>query len=103
MATISELDPILIKAYVPYQVYAEHLQLLEPGETFDRSNALGGIEVFVTLPTGQKLPQVGKLAGGGYEFDPQTQVMEVLVEIPNPNLLLRPGLAVTLDARRKPE
>jgi hypothetical protein len=79
------------------------LQLLEPGETFDRSNALGGIEVFVTLPTGQKLPQVGKLAGGGYEFDPQTQVMEVLVEIPNPNLLLRPGLAVTLDARRKPE
>jgi hypothetical protein len=29
--------------------------------------------------------------------------MEVLVEIPNPNLLLRPGLAVTLDARRKPE
>jgi RND family efflux transporter MFP subunit len=103
MATISELDPILIMAYVPYQVYAEHLQLLEPGETFDRSNALGGIEVFVTLPTGQKLPQVGKLAGGGYEFDPQTQVMEVLVEIPNPNLLLRPGLAVTLDARRKPE
>jgi membrane fusion protein (multidrug efflux system) len=25
MATISELDPILIKAYVPYQVYAEQL------------------------------------------------------------------------------
>ncbi len=61
------------------------------------------IEVSVTLPTGQKLPQVGRLAGGGYEFDPQTQVMEVLVEIPNPNLLLRPGLAVTLVATRKPE
>jgi RND family efflux transporter MFP subunit len=103
MATLSELDPILIKAYVPYQVYAEHLQLLEPGETFDRSNALDGIEVSVTLPTGQKLPQIGRLAGGGYEFDPQTQVMEVLVEIPNPNLLLRPGLAVTLVATRKPE
>ena len=76
---------------------------MEPGETFDWSNALGGIEVFVTLPTDQKLPQAGKVAGGGYEFDPQTQVMEVLVEIPNPDLLLRPGLAVTLDARRKPD
>jgi RND family efflux transporter MFP subunit len=102
MATLSELDPILIKGYVPYRVYAEHLQLLEPGETFDRSNALDRVEVFVTLPTGEKLPQVGKLAGGGYEFDPQTQVMEVLVQIANPNLLLRPGLAVTLEARRKP-
>ena len=58
---------------------------------------------WVTLPTGEKLPQVGKLAGGGYEFDPQTQVMEVLVQIANPNLLLRPGLAVTLEARRKPD
>jgi membrane fusion protein, multidrug efflux system len=103
MATISELDPILIKAYVPYQVYAEQLQLMEPGETFNWGKALDSIEVFVTLPTGQKLAQVGKVAGGAYEFDPQTQVMEVLVIIPNPNLLLRPGLAVTLDARRKPE
>ena len=103
MATLSELDPILIKAYVPYQVYAEHLQLLEPGETFGRSTALDNVEISVTLPTGQKLPQAGKIAGGGYEFDPQTQVMEVLVEIPNPNLLLRPGLAVTLEAKRKAE
>jgi RND family efflux transporter MFP subunit len=103
MATISELDPILIKAYLPYQVYAEQLQLMEPGETFNWGKALDSIEVFVTLPTGQKLPQAGKVAGGAYEFDPQTQVMEVLVGIPNPNLLLRPGLAVTLDAKRKPE
>jgi RND family efflux transporter MFP subunit len=103
MATISELDPILIKASVPYQVYAEQLQLMEPGETFNWGKALDSIEVSVTLPTGQKLPQAGKVAGGAYEFDPQTQVMEVLVQIPNPNLLLRPGLAVTLDAHRKPE
>jgi hypothetical protein len=76
---------------------------MEPGETFNWGKALDSIEVSVTLPTGQKLPQAGKVAGGAYEFDPQTQVMEVLVEIPNPDLLLRPGLAVTLDARRKPK
>ena len=103
MATLSELDPILIKASVPYRVYAEQLQLMEPGETFNWGKALDSVDVSVTLPTGEKLPQVGKVTGGAYEFDPQTQVMEVLVEIPNPNLLLRPGLAVTLDAHRKPE
>jgi hypothetical protein len=76
---------------------------MEPGETFNWGKALASIEVFVTLPTGQKLAQAGKVAGGAYEFDPQTQAMEVLVVIPNPNLLLRPGLAVTLDARCKPK
>jgi membrane fusion protein, multidrug efflux system len=103
MATISELDPILIKAYVPYPIYAEQLQLMDPAETFNWGKALDSIEVFVTLPTGQKFPEVGKVAGGAYEFDPQTQAMEVLVEISNPNLRLRPGLAVTLDAKRRPE
>ncbi len=103
MATISELDPILIKAYVPYKIYAEHLKLLEPGQSFNRGDALDRIEVKVTLPTGETLPQTGKLAGGGYEFDPQTQAMEVLVEIDNSNLLLRPGLAVTLEANRTPD
>ncbi len=103
MATISELDPILIKAYVPYRIYAEHLKLLEPGQSFNRGDALNRIEIKVTLPTGETLPQTGTLAGGGYEFNPETQAMEVLVEIGNPSLLLRPGLAVTLEAKRKPD
>jgi membrane fusion protein (multidrug efflux system) len=103
MATISELDPILIKAYVPYRIYAENLKLLEPGQSFNRGDALNRIEIKVTLPTGETLPVTGKLAGGGYEFDPETQAMEVLVEIGNPDLLLRPGLAVTLEANRKPD
>jgi len=46
--------------------------------------------------------RIGKLAGGGYEFDPKTQVMEVMAEFPNPGLLLRLGLAVTLQGRVKP-
>jgi hypothetical protein len=28
MATITELDPIQVKANVPYEVYADHLKLL---------------------------------------------------------------------------
>jgi non-ribosomal peptide synthetase component F len=70
--------------------------------TTDRHEAMDRIEVFVTLPTGQRLPQVGKIVGGGYEFDPKNQGMEVMVDFPNPGLLLRPGLQVTLDARVKP-
>jgi len=100
MATITELDPIQVKANVPYEVYADHLKLLS--KSLDRKEALDRIEVFVTLANGEKLPQVGRISGGGYEFDPKTQEMEVMVEFPNPGLLLRPGLAVTLTGRLKP-
>ncbi len=33
-----------------------------------------------------------------YEFNPATQTVEVIVEFPNPDLLLRPGLNVTLQS-----
>jgi RND family efflux transporter MFP subunit len=103
MAMITELDPIEIRASVPYEVYAEHLKLLKfDGKFLNPKEAMERIEVFVTLPNGEKLPQVGKISGGGYEFDPNTQVMEVMVDFPNPGLLLRPGLAVRLQARVKP-
>jgi RND family efflux transporter MFP subunit len=103
MATITELDPIQVKAWVPYEVYMDHLQLLKlGGKTLDRTEAMNRIEVFLTLPNGEKYPHVGKISGGGYEFDPTTQVMEVMTEFPNPGLLLRPGLNVTLQGRVKP-
>src|SRR5262249_46104953 len=103
MALITELDPIQVRAKVPYELYAEHLKLLKfEGKFLDPKEAMERIEVFVTLPNGVKLPQVGRISAGGYEFDPDTQVMEVMVDFPNPGLLLRPGLAVTLQARAKP-
>ena len=58
--------------------------------------------MFLTLPNGPKYPHVGRISGGGYEFEPNTQAMEVMVEFPNPGLLLRPGLNVTLNGRVKP-
>lgn len=104
LALITELDPIQVRASVPYEVYAEHLSLLKfDGKFLDPKEAKERIEVFVTLPNGKKLPQVGRIAGGGYEFDPKTQVMDVMVEFPNPGLLLRPGLAVTLQVKEKPK
>jgi membrane fusion protein (multidrug efflux system) len=103
IAMITELDPIEVRASVPYAVYAEHLKLLKfDGKFLNPKEAMDRIEVFVTLPNGERLPQVGKISGGGYEFDPNTQVMEVTVDFPNPGLLLRPGLAVSLQAGVKP-
>src|SRR5262245_46574924 len=74
MATITALDPIQVRTSIPYEVYVDHLKLLTlGGKTLDRHDAMDRIEVFLTLPNGQRLPQVGKIVGGGYEFDPKTQ------------------------------
>jgi hypothetical protein len=81
----------------------DHLKLLTlGGKTLDRTEAMNRIELSLTLPNGEKYPHTGKTSGGGYEFDPQTQVMEVMTEFPNPELLLRPGLNVTLQGTVKP-
>jgi RND family efflux transporter MFP subunit len=102
MATITVLDPIQVKTSIPYEVYVDHLKLLTADDkSLDRQRARDRIEIFVTLPNGQRLSQPGKIVGG-YEFDPVTQNMEVMVDFPNPGLLLRPGLWVRLDARVKP-
>ena len=102
MATITELDPILVKAWVPFEVYVDHLELLKlEGGPFDRNQIAERVELLLTLPSGDKYPNVGKIAAGGYEFDPQTQVMEVMAQFRNPKLLLRPGLNVTLQGRVK--
>jgi Glycosyl hydrolase family 1 len=55
-------------------------------------------EFGLVLPTGDKYPHNGRLVAGAYEFNPATQTTEVTVEFPNPNLLLRPGLNVTLQS-----
>jgi hypothetical protein len=55
-------------------------------------------EFGLVLPTGDKYPHNGRLVAGAYDFNPATQTTEVTVEFPNPNLLLRPGLNVTLQS-----
>jgi RND family efflux transporter MFP subunit len=98
LAVITQLDPIEVIAYVPYNDYAGPRQILS-----SEAEARERIEFSLTLPNGEKYPHVGKISGGGYEFNHQTQVLEVLVEFPNQKYLLRPGLAVTLQSKIKPD
>jgi hypothetical protein len=55
-------------------------------------------EFGLVLPTGDKYPHKGRFVADSYEFSPATQTVEVIVEFPNPSLLLRPGLNVTLQS-----
>jgi hypothetical protein len=50
------------------------------------------------VPIGDVYPHQGRFVAGSYEFNPVTQTTEVAVEFPNPDYLLMPILALTLQA-----
>jgi len=92
-ATIAQLNPIHVIGHAPADKYFQR------GEKFTSvEQAAERREFGLVFPTGDKYPLKGHLVGGAYEFNPATQTTEIIVEFPNPDYLLRPGLNVTLQS-----
>ena len=93
LTTIVQLDPIHVIGQAPADKYLQRGEILKsPEEAAERR------EYSMMLPTGDKYPLKGHLVAGTFEFNPTTQTTEVVIEFPNPDYLLRPGLNVTLQS-----
>jgi RND family efflux transporter MFP subunit len=91
MATIKQIDPIWVRAFVSYEDYAAAHAAVEPGESlFDH------VELTLVLPDGTEWPHKGRLISSGYEFEEDSQRLVVWGEFQNPDRFLRPGLKVTV-------
>jgi RND family efflux transporter MFP subunit len=97
LATVVQLDPIIVVGKAPAALYFQRGETPKSLEQVARQRAFG-----LVLPTGDVYPHKGRLVAGSYEFGPETQTTEVTVEFPNPDYLLRPGLAVTLQSSVRP-
>ncbi len=91
LVVITQLDPIRVTGFVPFQIYAARRAILLTDEATKK-----GLRLKLILPSGEEYPQTGQIASGGYEFDSETQRILISAIFPNPNLLLRPGLKVTI-------
>lgn len=89
MATIKQIDPIRVRALVPYGDYAAAREAVGEGMTL-----IDHAELTLILPDGIEWPHKGRLISSGYEFDEESQRLAVWGEFPNPDLYLRPGLKV---------
>jgi RND family efflux transporter MFP subunit len=98
LATIVQLDPIRAIGQAPAAMYFQRSGLHKSIE-----QGAEEVEFAMVLPTGDKYPHKGRIVGGDYQFDPATQTVEVTVEFPNPDLLLRPGLTVSLQSSIRPK
>src|SRR5690606_28260164 len=86
LATIVQLDPIRAIGKAPAWMYFQRGEIITNIE-----QAAARREFSLILPTGDRYPHKGRFVAGAYQFDPETQTVEVIIEFPNPDLLLRPG------------
>jgi RND family efflux transporter MFP subunit len=94
MALITQLDPIRVVYHIPFEVYAQTVEILKTSEQANQQR-----EISLKLPNGDKFPHVGRIVSGSNEFNRETQMIDILAEFPNPTYLLRPGLNVTVQTR----
>jgi RND family efflux transporter MFP subunit len=79
LATIVQLDPAHVVGEVPFGTLLEQR-----------------MEFTLTLPNGKTYAHAGRIVASPGAFNPLTQGMAITIEFANPDLLLRPGLEVTL-------
>ena len=91
LATIAQLDPIHVVGKTPAAMYFQRAGVLKSIEQVAEQREFG-----LVLPTGDNYPHAGRPVARSYAFNEATQTIEVTVEFPNPNFLLRPGLDVIL-------
>lgn len=91
LATIVQLDPISVEGEVPFATFLQRQK--GAGGT---KQAVDVTEFTLTLPNGETYAHTGRMVAGTGTFDPATQNVAIAIAFPNPDLLLRPGLKVTL-------
>ena len=91
LATVTQFDPIHVLTEAPYDHYVRRLEKFGSEEAIKKR-----LIARLVLPDGTEYPHPGKLISGGYDFAETTQKIWSVVEFPNPDHVLRPGLRVTI-------
>jgi RND family efflux transporter MFP subunit len=93
LATIVAIDP----AVVAYRVsYSERVATLESGNARSVDELLAGVRLRLRLPGDRDYPVEAIPHAASAEVDERTGDFTVWARFPNPDALLRPGMAVTV-------
>ncbi len=91
VATLVQLDPIHVRAPVPLE---RVMARLLSGQSEVAIHA--SIKVGLVLPDGSEFPYMGKIVSASFGLNADTEEAVVLIEFPNPDHLLRPGMEVVV-------
>ncbi len=92
LALLTVIDPINVSFQIEESTYVtymqEHVEREEKGEL--------PIELSLRLPNNTRYPEQGKLNFSDTKIDKSTGTVELRAQFPNPNMIVLPGLFVTL-------
>ena len=91
IATLVQFDPIHVRAPVPLE---RVMARLLSGQSEVAIHA--SIKVGLVLPDGSEFPYMGKIVSASFGLNADTEEAVVLIEFPNPDHLLRPGMEVVV-------
>ncbi|WP_093256256.1 efflux RND transporter periplasmic adaptor subunit [Rubrimonas cliftonensis] len=91
LAEIVSLDPAVVAYAAPY---ADRLAVLEASGAETVEALLAGLRVTLRLPGGRLYPAEATPHAASAEVDPATGAVTVWARFPNPDAILRPGMAV---------
>lgn len=91
VATIVQLDPIHVRAPVPLK---RVLFRLQSGRS--QTEIAAAITVTLELPNGTTYSHTGRIVSASFGLDQTSQEAAIIVEFPNPDQILRPGMNVVV-------
>lgn len=89
IATIVQLDPIHVRAHASLERVLARMQAGESEQEIKERQY-----VLLELPDGTRYEHRGDPLTASYDLDPETEAGVVIVEFPNPDRILRPGMKV---------
>ncbi|MEM6488185.1 MAG: efflux RND transporter periplasmic adaptor subunit [Pseudomonadota bacterium] len=93
LATVVALDPVTVAYRAPY---ADRLRVLAATGARTVDQLLAGIRLRLVLPGERAYPATAVPSKASPTVDPSTGTVTVWASFPNPDGLLRPGMAVTV-------
>lgn len=91
LAEIVALDPVMVAYRAPY---ADRLAALAETGAGTVAELLAGVRVSLRLPGGETYGTIATPHAASADIDPESGTVTVWVRFPNPDAILRPGMAV---------
>ncbi len=93
LGVIVQLDPALVAYQVPYAVRLESMEKSGAGSL---EELFGRITLRLVLPNGQTYPLTAQPRFTDATIDPESGELTIWARFDNPNLILRPGMQLTV-------
>jgi RND family efflux transporter MFP subunit len=95
LGEVVSLDPAIVAYQAPY---ADRLATLEASGADNVDALLSAIRISLVLPGGRPYSEIATPHLAEASVNPQTGTITIRARIPNPNLILRPGMPVTVHS-----